>query len=36
MRSTLVYKPMDASEIEARFSNENAIRYDEMSESTVS
>lgn len=35
-RSSLVYKPMDASEIEARFSNENAIRYDEMAESTVS
>lgn len=36
MRSAVVYKPMDSSEIEARFSNEHAIRYDEISESSVS
>jgi len=35
MSTALLYKQMDSSEMEARFSNENAIRYDEMAESTV-
>ena len=36
MRSSPFLKPMDASEIEARFSNDSAIRYEDIVQSSVS
>jgi len=36
MRTSPFLKSVDCSEMEARFSNENAIRYEEISDSTVS
>jgi len=36
MRTSPLLKPMDYSEIEARFSNANAIRYEDINDSSVS